>query len=99
VFSEAQTLSVLGPIAIAAGDVNRDGLLDIAATSGIDQQTPALAVSLSSEAGSFALPLFFPAGLSDLRGLVLADFNEDGALDAALTDQAFGRVLVFLSLP
>jgi cysteine-rich repeat protein len=97
--SEVQTLSVLGPIAIAAGDVNGDGFLDVAATSAIDQQTRALAVFLGSEAGSFASPLFFPVGLSDLRGLAFADFNKDGALDAVLTDQSFSRVFVFLSEP
>jgi cysteine-rich repeat protein len=100
VFVETQTIGVRSPFALVAGDINGDGALDIAAASGLDQKNVAhLAVSLSNGAGSFALPLLFPAGPADPRGLVLADFNGDGALDAAMTDQGFGRVLVFLSQP
>jgi cysteine-rich repeat protein len=98
-FSEIQTLSILAPAGLAAGDVDGDGLLDVAATSAIDQQTRALAVSLGDGTGSFASPLLFPVGLADLRELALADFNEDGALDAAMTDQFNGQVIVFLSQP
>jgi cysteine-rich repeat protein len=100
VFSETQTIGVRSPFALAAGDINSDGVLDIAAASGLDQKNTAhLAVSLGDGAGSFALPLLFSAGLADPRGLVLADFNGDGALDTAMTDQFNGQVIVFLSEP
>jgi cysteine-rich repeat protein len=100
IFSEAQTIDIRSPSALAAGDINSDGVLDLAVSSGLDQKNTAhLAVSLGDGAGSFALPLLFSTGFSGLSGLVLADLNEDGALDAVLTDQSFGRVFVFLSEP
>jgi cysteine-rich repeat protein len=99
-FSEVQTIEIRSPSALAAGDINGDGVLDVAAASGLDQKDTAhLAVFISDGADSFALPLLFSAGFSDPRGLVLADFNGDGALDSAMTDQGFGRVIVFLSQP
>jgi FG-GAP-like repeat len=100
VFSETQTIGVRSPFALASGDINGDGTLDLGAASGLDQKNVAhLAVSLGNGAGSFALPLLFSVGLADPRGLALADFNRDGALDAALADSGFSRVLVFLSQP
>jgi cysteine-rich repeat protein len=100
IFSEVQTIEIRSPSALVAGDINSDSILDVAVSSGLDQENVAhLAVSLGDGTGSFDSPLLFSAGLADPRGLVLADFNEDGALDAALAEQGLGRVLVFLSEP
>lgn len=99
-FSEVQTLSVRSPSAMASGDVNGDGVLDLAVASGLDQANNAhLAIALGEGAGSFAAPLLFSVGLSDPIELVLADLNQDGALDVALTDQFNAQVIVFLSQP
>jgi cysteine-rich repeat protein len=99
-FSEVQTSEIRSPSALVAGDINSDGVLDLGIASGLDQKNTAhLAVSLGNGAGSFASPLLFSAGRADPRSLVLADFNGDGAFDAAMTDQGFGQVIVFLSEP
>jgi len=69
------------PVAIVAQDLNGDHVLDLViANSNSDN----IAVLLGLGNGSFQAPLFFPSGSSgsDPIGLVLADLNFDGHVDA-----------------
>jgi hypothetical protein len=49
--------------------------------------------------GGFELLPLLPVSNGNLQGLALADFNEDGALDVALTDSSNFQIVVFLSQP
>jgi hypothetical protein len=94
VFTEEQTLSILGPAAFAAGDSN----FDLAIASDFDGVNSHLVIALN-EGGTFTLqpPLAVSAG--NLRGLALADIDGDGALDVAITNQTLDGVHVFFSAP
>jgi cysteine-rich repeat protein len=98
VFAEEQTLSILGPAAFAAGDLDGDGDQDLAVASDFDGVSSHLVIALN-EGGTFALqpPLEVSAG--NLRGLAIADIDGDGALDVAITDQTLDGVHVFFSAP
>jgi cysteine-rich repeat protein len=98
VFAEEQTLSIPAPSALAAGDLDGDGDLDVAIASDFDGVSSHLVIALN-EGGTFALqpPLEVSAG--NLQGLALADLDGDGALDVAITDETFGQVLVFFAAP
>ena len=77
------TLSVGGPAGTAAiGDLNRDGRNDIAATAG-----NAVFVFLGDGRGGFERSARSPFGAGENPSdLVLADFNRDGHLDAAVAN-------------
>ena len=65
---------------VVAGDLNRDGSLDLVA-----QGPPALAIFLGNGDGSFAESVTYP---NDLGGeTLLADFNGDGILDLLIQQQ------------
>jgi cysteine-rich repeat protein len=98
VFTEEQTLSILGPAAFAAGDIDGDGDQDLAVASDFDGVSSHLVIALN-EGGDFALQPPLEASAGNLRGLALADIDGDGALDVAITDQSFGLLLVFFSAP
>jgi cysteine-rich repeat protein len=100
-FSEPQTFSLTRPRVLASGDINNDGRLDLAVASEFDValNSSHLGLFLNDSAGGFeALPLLLVSN-GGVRGLALADFNEDGALDAALSDESNAQVVVFLSEP
>jgi hypothetical protein len=72
-------------VEIAAGDLNRDGWLDVVTTKFVSNQFSGVAVFLGNGAGGFSLLASVPmvvtfTGPSDLT---LADFNNDGLLDLA----------------
>lgn len=71
-----------GPFAIAAGDLNADGFLDLAVTNSTSNS---VSILLGDGTGAFtaAVPATGPdfSTGSTPEGLVLADFNDDGRLD------------------
>src|SRR5262249_29788809 len=79
---------------IAAADFDGDGILDLALASSD------LLVAFGKGDGSFAAPVKYGNGRS-LLGLLIADYNGDGKLDAAGTDEhnngAVHQVTVYLN--
>lgn len=76
---------------IVSGDVNNDGKLDMVLSSTVS----GLAVSLGDGAGAFGAATSFAVGV-DSYGVALADFNRDGRLDAAVTDQSNDTITIML---
>lgn len=75
-------------------DANRDGILDLAASSGADGT---VAVLLGTGTGTFAAPATFPVDAgAELAGLVAADLDRDGKPDIAVADRTAGTVAVLL---
>jgi type II secretory pathway component GspD/PulD (secretin) len=80
------------PSAVAVGDFNGDGSIDIAVT---DSANNAVAILLGSGDGTFAAPVTYPTGTTPVA-LLVKDFNADGFLDLAVVNQADGTVSILL---
>lgn len=83
----------LGPIDSVAGDFNKDGYLDLAATNRYSKNISILANSWNYS--------FFPKQDFSLNkqpcNLTTGDFNDDGMLDIAMTNCDDGNVLVLIN--
>jgi uncharacterized protein (TIGR03437 family) len=95
----ALALSGFEPSAVAAGDLNGDGIPDLAVVmlSGVNQGTAMLAVFLGNGDGAFQSPRTFPLKgpaasltgiIGNLSGIVIGDWNGDGKPDIAAGSQA-----------
>ena len=76
--------------ALAAGDFNGDGILDIAVAN-----SAGVAVLLGDGAGGFGPATMFSAGTAT-RGVVVGDFNSDGRLDLAVANRNSDNVSILL---
>jgi len=75
------------PTALAAGDVNNDGHLDLAVmTAGNGEEFPRLAILLGNGDGTFGAPHLFIPGSGSPISIALADVNGDGKLDAVIAE-------------
>lgn len=104
-FSEAPNSPILvgaNPVAIATGDLNSDGVADLAvASQGKAGENPSIAILLGSanQNGTF-LPAAgspLPAGTAP-TGIVFADFTNDGIPDLAVTNNGIGTLGVYFGL-
>lgn len=83
----AYTTGALAPIAVALGDLNGDGNIDVVAINADNPGT--LGVLLGNGDGTLRPVVTYPAGAWP-GFVVLADFNHDGFLDAAVANRAIG---------
>ncbi len=98
-FLPPRTFPVTNPVEIATGDFNGDGNEDLAVTESNGTGDGSLAIFLGDGKGGFKQSANYVTGVAS--GFVaVADFNGDGRLDAAVTDEGFdstpGDVIVFL---
>lgn len=93
-------LSVTRPVAAAAGDVNRDGTIDVAVLKSNTGGSPSVTVEIFAGNGNgvFASTGVQYAAFTSGTGydLVTADFNNDGRLDLAATSDATLEIAVLL---
>jgi hypothetical protein len=97
-YGAAQTLDlsngpqILNPTALAAGDFNQDGILDLAIGGASSNQ---VLILLGDGQGGFANGGLFPTGLAP-SSIAVADFNRDGYPDLAVTNKQSSTVTILL---
>ena len=83
-----------GGTSVAAGDFDRNGILDLAVANGTSNS---VSVLLGSGGGSFGAASSHPVGTSPVW-IATADFNRDGKLDIATANQTSDSVSVLLGV-
>jgi hypothetical protein len=87
-----------GPIAIAAGDLNSDGVPDLAVVNSTDST---ISVFINNGDATFAVapssPLTTSSGANP-SGVAIADFTNDGIGDIAVTNQGVSTLGVYVGL-
>ena len=87
-----------GPLSIVAADFNGDGNLDLAVTNNNGGFGTTISVLLGNGDGTFQPHSDFPAGIF-VFDLTVGDFNQDGKLDLAVTnDTNSGTVSILLGI-
>jgi hypothetical protein len=83
----------LDPMAVAVGDLNRDGKPDLAVANFSGNTVSVLLNATASRAGVFPFTVNYPAGLSP-SAVALGDLNGDGKPDLAITNSYSDSVSV-----
>lgn len=89
------TAAGTGPRAIATGDFNRDGWLDLVV---VDSKGVAVLVNAKTATGTFNPPLIISTGFSTPEAVAVGDFNGDGCPDLAVTNFGNNTVTVLLNI-
>jgi len=76
-------------------DFNGDGRLDVAVLNGSETGPGSLAVMLRTR-GGYTAPIVTPTGGFGSWSMAVADFNGDGKMDAAVTNNRTGNVTILL---
>ncbi len=86
---EAQTTFMVGsdPTAVAVGDFNGDGQLDVVS---VGENAASVSVLLATGTGSFGSASPYPVGAGPWS-VAVADFDLDGVLDLAVTNYTSGQ--------
>lgn len=79
------------PSAVAVGDFNGDGKLDLAVGNSLSS---AISILLGNGDGTFRSPRSFPVGSGQLTSIVLGDLNGDGKLDLVVAGEYAVYVLI-----
>jgi hypothetical protein len=81
------------PRALATGDFNQDGNLDLAVVNSVDGT---VSILIGNGDGTFAPQATFATGRGP-SGIIAHDFNADGKLDLAVTNRTDNNVSILLS--
>ena len=95
-FNSGPVRALVGRRAIAAGDLNGDGLADLAVTN----SARTLSILINDGSGAFPTRKVLPNGRSreafEPKSVEIADINGDGALDLVASGQDAGSVSIHL---
>ena len=81
------------PVAVAVGDFNKDGNLDVVVAN---STANTVSVLLGLGNGKFESPVSYPVG-NNPSAVAVADFDNDGYPDIAVTNEGDGTVTVLLN--
>jgi RHS repeat-associated protein len=85
------------PTAIAAGDLDNDGKVDIAVTNGVGDQNT-VSVLWGNGTGGFPARTEYTIGFRYLTSIAAVDLNKDGILDLIVSGREGNRVAVLLGV-
>ena len=92
-FKKPVRFSVAAPVAVASGDFNGDGKLDLVVVEYGGTGESGIAIFLGDGNGKFHQSASYPSGVES-TGVAVADFNGDGHQDVAVANNS-GNVMVF----
>ena len=84
-----------GPVAMATGDFNSDGILDLAVANQTDNT---VSIYFGTGTGTFQSRVTYPVGAGP-NSVAVADLNSDGVLDLVSSNQEANTVSVLLGKP